>query len=108
LVDIAKAYLDEMGYMAHQAEDGASALALVEQNRDIDLVITDIIMPGGMNGAELVMKVRELLPQIKVIYTSGFPANTLAERSMRLLDGPLLRKPYQRADFEAAIHLTME
>jgi PAS domain S-box-containing protein len=108
LLDIATAYLDEMGYTACRAEDGPSALAIVEQNRDIDLVITDIIMPGGMNGVQLAQKLRQLLPQVKIIYSSGFPASTLAERSMPLLDGPLLRKPYQRADFETAIHMALE
>ncbi len=108
LLDIAVTYLGEMGYTAYRAEDGASALEIIEKNKDIDLVITDIIMPGGMNGVELAQKLRQLLPHIKIVYSSGFPANTLAERSMPLLDGPLLRKPYQRADFETAIRMALQ
>jgi CheY-like chemotaxis protein len=108
LVEIAMAYLAEMGYTAYQAADGASALAVVEEHRDIDLMVTDIIMPGGMNGAELARKVREALPNIKIVYSSGFPADTLAERSMPLVDGYLLYKPYQLSEFGAAIRQALE
>jgi PAS domain S-box-containing protein len=108
LLEIAKTYLEEMGYTTYQAEDAASALAVVEQHGDIDLIVTDIIMPGGMNGVELAQRVRQSLHQVKVIYCSGFPANALAERSMSLVDGPLLHKPYQRAEFDAFVRAAME
>ena len=103
LLDIAIAYLEQTGFTAYQAADGASALDVLELHTDINLIVTDIIMPGGMNGVELAQKVHQLLPQIKIIYSSGFPADSLAERNMPALDGPLLRKPYQRTEFDAAI-----
>ena len=99
LLDVADAFLAELGYTVIRAVDGPSALAAVEKAGRIDLMVTDIIMPGEMNGIELARKVRELRPSIKVIYTSGFPAETLAERSGKLEDGPLLHKPYQRTEF---------
>jgi PAS domain S-box-containing protein len=108
LLDISLAYLAEMGYTALQASDGASALKMVEQYPNIDLVVTDIIMPGGMNGVELAQKIRQLRPDIKIVYSSGFPADALAERSMPLADAPLLHKPYQRAEFNAMIRGVME
>jgi PAS domain S-box-containing protein len=108
LLEIAKKYLEDMGYTAYHAEDGASALAVVEQHKDIDLVVTDVLMPGGMNGAELAEKIRESLHQVKVIYCSGFPANALAERSVSLVDGPLLHKPYQRMEFDEVVRAVME
>jgi len=108
LLKIAKAFLEEMGYTTYHAQDGASALAVVEQHNDIDLIVTDILMPGGMNGVELTEKIRESLEQVKVIYCSGFPANALAERSMSLVDGPVLHKPYQRAEFTSAVRAVME
>jgi PAS domain S-box-containing protein len=108
LLDIAVAYLEQMGYTPLHAVDGASALEIIERNTDIALVITDVIMPGGMNGAELVQKIRRLHPEIKVIYSSGFPADALAERSGTLVDGLLLHKPYQHAEFDAMVRQVME
>src|SRR6202020_1493433 len=96
LLDISCAYLADLGYTVLRAIDGNIALEVIEQHPDIDLLITDIIMPGGLNGAELARKAHELRPGLKVMYCSGFPADALAEISMPLVDGPLLRKPFQR------------
>lgn len=107
LVQIARIYLKDMGYTTYHARDGASALAIVEQHNNIDLIVTDILMPGGMNGVALAAKIRESIPQVKVIYSSGFPANALADR-VSLVNGPLLRKPYQRAEFNSMVRAVME
>ena len=48
------------------------------------------------------------IPTSKIIYSSGFPAEALAERSMPLVDGPCMRKPYQRAEFIEIVRRTME
>jgi CheY-like chemotaxis protein len=108
LLKIAVAYLAEMGCTALKATDGASALEIVKRERKIDLMVTDIIMPSGMTGVDLAQRVSELNPDIKVIYSSGFPADVLAERRMSPRDGPLLRKPYQRAEFRAVIRRVLE
>ena len=108
LLDIATAYLAEMGCKAYTAVDSNDALQIIKCEEDIDLMVTDVIMPGGMNGVELAQKARLLNPRLKIIYCSGFPADALAERSMQLLDGPLLHKPYQREEFRALVHRTME
>jgi PAS domain S-box-containing protein len=107
VLEIAAVYLQEMGYTVFQASDGDGALEVLERQRNIDLMVTDIIMPGGMNGAELAQKARELLPHIRVIYSSGFAADVLEERSMTLVHGPLLNKPYQQEEFEAIVRSTM-
>jgi PAS domain S-box-containing protein len=108
LLEVAITYLEEMGFTALQAINGASALEVLARRGDIAMMVTDIVMPGGMNGVELAKKALELRPDLKIIYSSGFPAEALAERSMPLVDGPLLRKPYQRTDFAAMIHRVME
>jgi PAS domain S-box-containing protein len=103
LIEVAHAYLAEMGFAAFEAKDGDSALEMIAKRGEIDLMVTDIIMPGGMNGVELAQRARALRPDLKIVYSSGFPAEALAEKSMPLVDGPLLRKPYQRAEFAAII-----
>jgi len=108
LLEVALIYLEEMGFTAIQARDGINALEIIALHDGIDLMITDIVMPGGMNGTELVQRARAICPGLKAIYSSGFPAEALAERIMPLIDGPLLRKPYQRAEFTAIVELVME
>lgn len=108
LLEIAAAYLKEMGYSVLQATDAISALAIIDRDPDIKLIITDIIMPGGINGIELAKKVRQKNPNIVIIYSSGFSSEGLAERSGNKIDGPLISKPYQRQDFVAAIHLAIK
>jgi len=107
LLEVALAYLADMGLTAFDAIDGTSALEVLKQHQEIDLMVTDIVMPGGMNGVELVHHALALRPDLKIIYSSGFPAEALAERSMPLVDGPLLRKPYQRAEFTELVHQVM-
>jgi PAS domain S-box-containing protein len=108
LLEVALTYLAEMGITGYEAKDGASALEMIAKRGEIDLMVTDIVMPGGMNGVELAHKARALRPDLKIIYSSGFPAEALAERSLPLVDGPLLHKPYQRSEFAAMIHRVME
>jgi CheY-like chemotaxis protein len=103
LLEVADAYLTGMGHTTQRALGGKQALDLVSSNPDFDLVITDVIMPGGMSGVELVRQIRKTAPNIKVIYSSGFSADTLVKRSGTVVDGYLLPKPYQRADFESIV-----
>jgi len=108
LIEIAQAYLAEMGFTGYEAIDGASALEMIAQHSEIDLMVTDIVMPGGMNGVELAQRARTLRPGLKIVYSSGFPAEALAEKSLPLIDGPLLHKPYQRAEFATMVRQVME
>jgi PAS domain S-box-containing protein len=108
LLEIAHAYLEDLGFAVIEAQDGPSALEAVTRWETIDLMITDVIMPGGMNGVDLAKRVRRLSPKTRIIFTSGFPAEALEERSGMLVDGPLLHKPYQRAEFAAMVRQTME
>ena len=107
LLEIALIYLTEMGYTALQAKDGKSALEVIAQHPYIDLVITDVIMPGGMSGVELAQHIRQQHAAIKIAYSSGFPADALAEKSATPIDGPVLRKPYLRTEFAATVHAAM-
>jgi len=108
LLEIAHTYLTEMGYSVLRADNAATALNTLAQYKEIDLMITDIIMPGKMNGVELAEKARRLRPNLKVIYSSGFPADALAERADTKVDGPMLRKPYHRKEFSKIVQQTLE
>jgi PAS domain S-box-containing protein len=108
LLKIASAYLKEMGLTPLVAIDGASALEIIRREAAIDLMVTDIAMPGGMNGVELAQQTLVINPKIKLIYSSGFPADALAEKRMSLIQGPMLHKPYQRSEFKAMVRSVLE
>jgi two-component system CheB/CheR fusion protein len=70
--------LQRLGYRVVVASDGASALALINETRDIDLALLDVVMPGGMDGHELAAALRALRPEIKLILMSGYSAKMIA------------------------------
>ena len=103
LLEVAVNYLEEMGFEVLAATDGLHALQTLRANPDIELLLTDIVMPGGMNGVELANKIREERPDLKLLYMSGYPSGVLAERSGTTLDAPLITKPYTREKLATAI-----
>jgi PAS domain S-box-containing protein len=91
------AQLGSLGYRTLVAHDGVAALALVDQGVDFDLLFTDVILPGGMNGRELAEAVLKRRGEVKVLYTSGYTDNAIVHEG-RLDSGvALLRKPYRKS-----------
>ena len=88
-------YLKSHGYRVLQADDGPSAMALAEAYEEpIDAVITDVIMPG-MNGKELAQRLRQVRPDLKVIFTSGYPSDLLRRKQFIEDEFVFIDKPYQ-------------
>jgi CheY-like chemotaxis protein len=85
--------LREIGYRVVEAPDGARALAALEENPDIQILFTDMVMPGGMTGAELAAAAVAARPDIKVLLTSGYAEPELLKRG-RVKRTDWLRKPY--------------
>jgi signal transduction histidine kinase/CheY-like chemotaxis protein len=87
--------LHDLGYDTMQAADGQSALDLMENGRPVDLLLTDVVLSGAVNGQKLAETARERHPTIKVLYTSGY-AETAVQRHVAVdpLVG-LLTKPYR-------------
>lgn len=86
--------LSDLGYRVLKAKDAQSALAIVESGVPIDMLFTDVVMPGPLRGTELARKARERLPAIAVLFTSGYTDNAIVH-SGRLDEGiELLSKPY--------------
>ncbi|WP_164557747.1 PAS domain S-box protein [Massilia atriviolacea] len=91
------ATLNELGYCVLEAHDGASALALLRKGAWVDLLFTDVVMPGPVSSIELAMLAQRELPGVAVLYTSGYTRDALTTGG-RLDDGVrLLGKPYRRA-----------
>jgi len=95
--------LGELGYQVVEAGNAAAGLQLLEE-RSIDLLLTDIVMPGGVNGHELARRARQRWPQIKIVFTSGFSEARLNSDLSPLMPAstPLLSKPYRKEDLASA------
>jgi PAS domain S-box-containing protein len=96
--DVAAAMIEEMGFEVLTAINGPEGLKVIEERRDINLVLSDVIMAGGMNGPELAAKAMKIRPKLKVLFMSGY-----APGSVRLMqDLPdsieLVNKPFTRND----------
>ncbi|MFK3737551.1 hybrid sensor histidine kinase/response regulator [Massilia sp. TN1-12] len=88
--------LTELGYRVLKASDAASALAVVESGVQIDVLFTDVVMPGLLRSPELARMARERLPNLAVLFTSGYTENAIVHGG-RLDPGvELLGKPYTR------------
>src|SRR6266566_607606 len=98
--------LTELGYRVLEAEDAQTALRILESEA-IDLLFTDIVMPGGTSGYEIAGRVLARWPQIKVVLTSGFPENrTKGDPTAHGLR--LLSKPYRRDDLGRIIREALD
>lgn len=96
--------LSKMGYSVTAANDGKEALEQMNSGKEFELLFTDIIMPGGMNGQELAKEAKKLDPRIKVLFTSGYPASAFKHLGLKEQEGlRLLSKPYRFADLQSAI-----
>ncbi|MGY4478922.1 CHASE3 domain-containing protein [Bradyrhizobium sp. USDA 3364] len=95
--------LTSLGYKTIAVPDARAALALVDKGEKFDLLFTDVIMPGGMNGRQLADEVRKRRPGLKVLYTSGYTENAIVHHG-RLDEGVLLlAKPYRKAQLASML-----
>ncbi|WP_052657611.1 PAS domain S-box protein [Thalassospira sp. HJ] len=108
LAEIAASVLGEYGYKTITAHSGKEGLAIVEERDDIDMVLTDIVMPGGMNGLELADKARERRPHLAVLTCSGFTADVLHQRAADKPVYPLINKPYNNRELANAVRKTLD
>jgi PAS domain S-box-containing protein len=95
--------LRDLGYQVLEAENAQSALDTLDAVPRIDLLFTDVVMPGGVDGKELAKRARKKRPNLKVLFTSGFPGAALANCAEINLDAPLLSKPYRKHDLARAV-----
>jgi CheY-like chemotaxis protein len=95
--------LRSLGYQVREAEDGPSALAILEQPGKIDLLFTDLIMPNGIDGQELLRRARALRPGLKALFTSGYSEQFIKGRGPTEEGVALLSKPYRTQRLAEAV-----
>jgi PAS domain S-box-containing protein len=92
---VAMRQLTELGYQVVEADSGAAGLAMLAGNHGIDLVFSDIVMPGGMTGIEMIAAAREAWPDLKALFTTGFTSAATANNNRVTGADMVISKPYR-------------
>jgi PAS domain S-box-containing protein len=99
--------LSRLGYKTYEATDAAAALSLLQQREDIDLLFSDIVMPGDTNGRELAHVAIKAQPDIRVLLTTGMEPSNIADTGSPE-DIPLLPKPYSSGELAWTIRAILD
>jgi CheY-like chemotaxis protein len=102
--EVALAVLEAAGYRVLEAASGDDAYRLLLSHPDlrVDVLFTDVVMPGRLDGIDLADAARELRPGLQVLFATGF-ANLVRDNRDLDMRGPVLRKPYRPADLRRAL-----
>jgi PAS domain S-box-containing protein len=99
--------LHDLGYKTIEADSGARAIDLARGGLKFDLLLTDVIMPGGMTGYQLADELRQEDPGLKILFTSGY-TELAASNGSSASNGPLLSKPYRKQDLGRAVRAALD
>ena len=99
--------IGRFGYHTLAASNAAEALAIIDGPEPIDLLFTDVIMPGGMNGRQLAIEALKRRPELKVLYTSGYTENAIVHHGRLDAGVLLLPKPYLSSDLARMIRTAL-
>jgi CheY-like chemotaxis protein len=100
--------LEEAGYAAVEAEDGPSGLEVLRSDARIHLLVTDVGLPGGMNGRQVADEARILRPGLKVLFVTGFAENAAVGNGQLGPGMEVMTKPFAMAELASKIGEMME
>ena len=100
--------LQELGYRVSEAVDGYAALSMIAANTPFDLVLTDVVMPGGLSGWDLAERVWAQRPQLKFLFSTGYTDNPILRRAQLDARVQVLAKPYNRRDLASMLRSVIE
>ncbi|WP_198937234.1 histidine kinase famiy protein [Herbaspirillum camelliae] len=107
VAELAQTMLESLGYRVSMVNSPAEALQLIRAGRPVDLLFTDLIMPGSMNGVVLAREAKRMLPTIKVLLTTGYASESL-ERHGADGEFPVLDKPYRHDELARKIRIVLD
>tara|TARA_R110000868_G_scaffold12547_1_gene59810 strand:- start:3667 stop:6300 length:2634 start_codon:yes stop_codon:yes gene_type:complete len=100
--------LRSLGYTVLESSNAGDTLMLLDQHRDVALLFTDVVLPGGMNGRQLADQALALYPGLKVLYTTGYTENAVVHHGKLDAGVELLSKPYRRADLARHVRKVLD
>jgi CheY-like chemotaxis protein len=99
--------VQSLGYRVLAAGNASEALAIIDSAEKIDLLFTDIVMPGSINGCELAIEALNRRPLLRILYTSGYSKNLVVHDGRLVVPVLLLAKPYRKADLARMIRAAL-
>jgi len=108
LLTLAEEYLKSLGYRIYVADCADNAMKQLKLHPDIDLLFSDVVMPGGINGFELAENATAVKPNLKVLLTSGFTAKVIDTNKYARHHNNLLQKPYRKDELARQIRLVLD
>ncbi|TDJ66011.1 MAG: response regulator [Proteobacteria bacterium] len=105
---LAVTLLGSLGYQVMEAATGPAALEQLSSTPGVNLLLTDVMLPGGMNGRELATEIERRIPGIPVLYMSGYTENAIMHHGRLDADAELLPKPFRRADLARAVRRVLD
>lgn len=98
------ARIEDLGFDTLAAEDADAAYAMLRDGADVDLVFSDLVMPGDLNGYDLAAKVKAEFPTVKILLTSGYASDAVTDSLSPHQHYDILHKPYRQAEIAARLH----
>jgi CheY-like chemotaxis protein len=105
---LAVALLSNLGYQVMEAGTGAAALEQLASTTRVNLLLTDVMLPGGMNGRELAKEAARRAPGLQVLYMSGYTEDAIMHHGRLEAGAALLPKPFRRADLARATRKALD
>ncbi|MFH6781622.1 MULTISPECIES: hybrid sensor histidine kinase/response regulator [Methylobacterium] len=108
VAELARAILRDFGYTTLLATDGRQALELLDGGDKVDLLFSDLIMPGGMNGVMLAREARRRQPRLKVLLTTGYAEASLERTDAGGTEFEIINKPYRRMELARRVRAVLD
>ena len=108
LMELTVEFLTEAGFKVSTARNGKEALEALDRAPEIELLFSDVLMPGGMNGYELAVQAQQKHPRLKVLLTSGFTDNTVVDDVKQRFSAGILKKPFRKQELVQQIRRVLE
>ena len=106
--EVAIRQLTSLGYRVMAASTGTEALEMLARVGSIDLLFSDLVMPGEMGGREVAEKAREICPNLKVLFASGYSDDVPGNHGAAAESVPLIIKPYRKKDLAEKIQEVLD
>ena len=108
VAEMARLILEDLGYKVLYASNGRDALDILKDGRTIDLLFSDVIMPGEINGVELAREAVRAIPRLKILLTTGYAEASVERTEVGGSEFDVLNKPYGRADLARKVRVILD